>query len=255
MRRNLAWLIVGLLFVCLTAGVRGEDFRVDTEVFRGSNKEPIAEILTIFSGGNVYDFQQAAPHEITISEPRRGVVTLLNVQHKKKAVVDMPELINAAINMQAAAAQAKNNPVFVAAAQPVFNITSSENTENNSKHTKLVFANKTLQYTVTGQLARHPGAANDYRHFSDLSARLGSLRSGGLPAGARLEVNAEIAKNGLLPTRVERVIHESLRKSEVRTEHLVVWTLAAEDRRRIDMAGNYLVEFTLIDFNEFCALK
>jgi hypothetical protein len=257
MRCNLVWLLVGLTCALCCAPnqtVHAEDFRVDTEVFRGSSKEPIAEILTIFHHGNVYDFQLARPHEITISEPRQGRVTLLNVQHKKKAVIDTLELLNAAINVQAAAAQL-NNPVFVAAAEPAFEVTSSEYSENNSKFTKLVFANKTLQYTVSGQLARHPAAANDYRYFSDLSARLSSLRSGGLPAGARLEVNAEIANKGLLPKSVERVVHESrFGKSEVRTEHLVVWTLAQEDRKRIDTASTYLVEFALLDFNSFCAL-
>ncbi|WP_254512521.1 hypothetical protein [Anatilimnocola floriformis] len=259
MRRNLAWLIVGLLFVGLTAArqsAHGEDFRVDTEVFRGNSKEPIAEILTIFQSGNVYDFQLAGPQEITIFEPRRGVVTLLNVEHKKKAVVETLELINAAISMQAAAA-AGSNPVFAAAAQPAFEVKSSEFKQNNSDFTKLVFTGNTLKYTVTGQQAHTPGAANDYRYFSDLSARLSSLRVGGLPAGARLEVNAEIAKHGLLPTEVERIIQETrFGKSEVRTQHLVVWKLSQEDRKRIDTACGYLVDqkFETIDFNQFCAL-
>ena len=79
---------------------------------------------------------------------------------------------------------------------------------------------------------------------------------GNLPAGARLEVNDAIAKKGLLPTKVERVIQESRfgKKIEVRSEHLVVWTLSQEDVKRIDIVGDQLTQFTLVPFEQFCGL-
>lgn len=247
-------LLTSLAFAFMGQAIcSAEDFRIDTEIFRGSSKTPEIEVLTIFQSGNVYDFQLTDPQEITVFEPRRGVLTLLNVKDKKKASVTTQELLQAALNMQGAAVQG-GNPVFAAAAQPVFELTSAEFKENNSKFTKLTFAGKPIQYTVTGQVARHPAAANEYRFFSDWSARLSSLRAGNLPAGARLEVNAEIAKNGLLPTKVERLIQESRfgKKIEVRSQHLVVWTLSQEDVKRIDIVGDQLTQFTLVSFEEFC---
>ena len=255
MRQGLNWLIwVAIALASATTG-RGEDFRIDTQVFRGASKEPVADILTIFHNGNVYDFQLASPQEITIFEPRRAMLTLLNVEKKQKASLTTVELLNAAISMQTAAAET-DNAIFAAAARPVFEVTSSDYEESTNKFTKLVFAGKPIQYTVTGQLARHPAAANDYRHFSDWSARLSSLRPGNLPAGARLEVNDAIAKRGLLPKKVERVIQENRfgKKIEVRSEHLVVWTLSQEDMKRIDTAGDYLANFTLVAFDQFCGL-
>lgn len=251
---KLFFLLTSLAFVVVGQTLcSAEDFRIDTEIFRGSSKTPEIEVLTIFHSGNVYDFQLTEPQEITVFEPRRGVLTLLNVKEKKKASVTTQELLNAALNMQAAAVNA-GNPVFAAAAQPVFEMTSADFQENNSNFTRLTFVGKPIQYTVTGQTARHPAAANDYRYFSDWSARLSSLRSGNLPAGARLEVNDAIAKKGLLPTKVERVIQESTfgRKIEVRSQHLVVWTLSQEDIKRIDIVGDHLTNFMHVTFEEFC---
>lgn len=259
MRHGLKLLFIVLTSVAFVAAGQAsnwaEDFRIDTEIFRGSLKTPEIEVLTIFRSGNVYDFQLTDPQEITVFEPRRGVLTLLNVKEKKKASVTTQELLNAALNMQAAAVNA-GNPVFAAAAQPVFELTSVDFKENNSNFTKLTFAGKPIQYTVTGQIARHPAAANEYRYFSDWSARLSSLRPGNLPAGARLEVNDAIAKKGLLPTRVERVIQESRfgKKIEVRSQHLVVWTLSQEDVKKIDIVGDHLTKFTHVTFEEFCGL-
>jgi hypothetical protein len=257
MRHGLKQLFIGLTMLAWVGSVAvtgmAEDFRIDTEIFVAAEKKPKFEILTIFHSGNVYDFQLTDPQEITVFEPRRGMLTLLNVKEKMKACVTTAELLNAALNMQAAAAGA-GNPVFAAAAQPVFETTTVDFKENNSNYTKLTFAGKPIQYTVTGQVARHPAAANDYRYFSDWSARLSSLRPGNLPAGARLEVNDAIAKKGLLPTKVERVIQESRfgKKIEVRSEHLVVWTLSQEDLKKIDVVGDHLTRFPLVSFEEFC---
>lgn len=232
---------------------RGEDFRIDTEIFVDSEKKPRVEILTIFHSGHVYDFQLGNPEEITHFDPRRGVLNLLDVKSQRRASLTTHELLNAALSMQAAAAAQTQNPVFAEAARPVFEASSVDFQENKVDFTKVTFAGKQLHYVVTGQKARHPAAANDYRYFSDWSARLSSLRGGNLPAGARLEINDAIAKKGLLPTKVERVIQESrFGKKLVRSQHLVNWTLSQEDLKRIDRAGDCLAKFTLVSFEEFC---
>lgn len=51
-----------LSYIVLAAGVQmaatalALDFRVETDVFIGTDKDPIAENLTLFSDGQVYDF-------------------------------------------------------------------------------------------------------------------------------------------------------------------------------------------------------
>lgn len=261
---NLLTVVWMLAMIATAASVaRGEDFRIDTDIFIGSSKTPAAEVLTLFHSGNVYDFQLSGSEEITMFEPRRAQLTVIDPLKKRRTTLSTLDLLNAAVSLQTAVVEQRNpNPVFLAAAQPVFEVTSEEIQENGSDFTRLTFAGKPIQYTVTAQKARHPSAANEYRYFSDWSARLSSLRPGsGLPAGARCEVNDALARKGLLPTKVEREIQETPlaragllpRKSEVRSQHLVVWALSQEDMKRIDRVGDLLVNTKLVSFEEYCA--
>ena len=51
-----------------------EDFRVETDVFVGGEKEPVAQNVTLFSGGLVYDFPLIGPQEITVFDAARGAL-------------------------------------------------------------------------------------------------------------------------------------------------------------------------------------
>jgi hypothetical protein len=254
MRR--AAMIIGLVLVSV-AGIpaRGEDFRIDTEVFIGTEKKPEVEMLTIFAQGRIYDFRLTKPEEITIYEPTRGVVTLVHVDRQVKATLTTQELLQAATDLQAAALNsADSDAVFKTAAKPDYQPKSEDFVENGNKYKKLLLSGKPIEYTVTAQAPRHPDAARHYKYFADWSARLTSIRPNNLPAGARLEVNDAIAKEGLIPIRVERVIQANAlsRKLEVRSEHLVNWILSAEDNRRIDLAGDHLANAKLVTFGAYC---
>ena len=56
-----------------------EEFRVDTDVYlEGEGKEPIAETLTLFSNGLIYDFILTGSEEITIFDVDRGHIVMLD---------------------------------------------------------------------------------------------------------------------------------------------------------------------------------
>src|SRR5690348_13125228 len=105
-RAFLILLVLGTWTCCLgfTTVLRAEDFRIYTDYFVGSEKKPSAEVLTIFQGGIVYDFQDP---EITILEPRRGKLTLLNTKHQVRAMLETAELLDAAISLQTEALKSK----------------------------------------------------------------------------------------------------------------------------------------------------
>lgn len=251
-------ILVALLFslgTSLAAGnfARGEDFRLDTEVFIGTEKEPAVETLTIFSEGEIYDFLLTKPEEITLFEPSRAKITLIDVNRRVKASLTTQELLDAVISLQAIALQSKDE-VFKEAAKPYFKLKDEEFTENAAPFTRLEFEGNLIHYKAVGQKARHPDAARDFKYFADWYARLNSVRPGNLPAGARLEVNDLLGKKGLIPTRVDRLITPSVftRKIEMHSKHLVNWRLSAEDRKRIDNTGTYLADFQLISFDAYC---
>ncbi len=48
-----------------------DDFRIETKVFTGKETEPSSETLTLFRGGQVFDFL-TKPNEITLFDKPRG---------------------------------------------------------------------------------------------------------------------------------------------------------------------------------------
>jgi hypothetical protein len=76
-----------------------------------------------------------------------------------------------------------------------------------------------------------------------------------LPPGARLQLNQELASRGLLPTEIKLTIAPSSRfksKLELRSRHLINWTLSGSDRKRLERAGDYLQTFRTVSFEEYC---
>ncbi|WP_425617209.1 hypothetical protein NA78x_000882 [Anatilimnocola sp. NA78] len=250
-----ATLLLSAALALATFGLAaGEDFRIDTELFIGSAKEPFSENLTIFNEGEIYDFLLTNSEEITVFEPRQGKLTLLDVKRQLKATMDTKELLEAALSLQAKALE-ETDAVFRAAAKPEFIVKHEAFKENGNKFTRLKLEAKVIQYTAVGEKPRHPDAARDFRYFADWYARLNSVR-GNLPAGARLELNAAIFDQGLLPLRIERVVQSDKfhRKAEVHSKHLIVWRLSGEDQKRIEQAQTYMVsdKFTLVTFDQYC---
>ena len=100
MRQALNLLTVVSMFALIasaTTVARGEDFRIDTDIFIGSSKTPAAEVLTVFHSGNVYDFQLSGSEEITMFEPRRGLLTVIDPKKKQRTTLETIDLLNAAV--------------------------------------------------------------------------------------------------------------------------------------------------------------
>jgi len=251
--RRATWFFVTacvLAVSCCGGSARAEDFRVDTDYYVGNEKKPSAEVLTIFQGGIAYDFQGV---ETMVLDPRRGKLTLLDSERKVRADLETAELLDAATSLQAVALDSKN-PALVAAAKPEFQKSSEDFQQNGGQFTRLTFQSAPLRYIVEAQAARTPEAVQEYKYFVDWSARLNSLRPGGQPAGARLEINEDLAAKGLIPTRIDRVIPDA-RIREVRAQHSVIWKLSQDDHSRIDKTGTQLVKFQLVSFDQYIKIN
>src|SRR5262245_48834088 len=92
---------VGFLIATLVAlaTVEAQEFRVDSEVFAGQEKQPFLETLTIFTSGIAYDFQLTQPREITVFDPGRGRFTMLDETRQVKAVVTTADLFQFTIDL------------------------------------------------------------------------------------------------------------------------------------------------------------
>src|SRR5438105_11834412 len=74
--------------------VDGQEFRVDTELFENQAKEPFLQTLTIFADGMMFDFLLTEPREVTVIDPARGRITLLDESRKLKASITTQEILN-----------------------------------------------------------------------------------------------------------------------------------------------------------------
>ncbi|HEX5103132.1 MAG TPA: hypothetical protein VFV87_04945, partial [Pirellulaceae bacterium] len=223
----------------------GQEFRIDTELFIGKQKEPRVETLTLFSGGMIYDFLLSRPEEISLFDPVRGRFTLLDPARKLRCGLSTQDVLNYCLALETHAAESKD-PLFQFAASPQFTPQVEEFAENGQQRTRLVMAGKPLEYAAVAYHPEQPEAVSAFRSFTDWYARLNAMRPGGLPPGARLELNRALAERGLVPLEITCTLaapNVLASKTSLRSRHLVTWTLSGEDRKRIERAGNYLVEF------------
>jgi hypothetical protein len=246
-----SWLVFAILAE-LSAIAGGQDFRVDTEVFFGQEKQPAVEALTIFSDGRVYDFL-LSQQEIVVFDPPRGQFTLLDETRRVKATVTTQDLMEVTLELESHAAKGKN-ALLAFAARPTFETTSEEVKENGQDLVRLTLAGKPLEYVALGMKPQRPEAARLYRYFADWYARLNATRPPNLPAGARLALNEELAKRELLPREIIRTITPAnplAKKEEIKSQHLVNWVLAGEDRKKIERAHDAMATFQPVSYDEF----
>jgi hypothetical protein len=248
--------------VGLNAAALAQDFRIDTEVFIGAEtekkgKEPVAETLTIFANGMVYDFLLTDSREITLFDPSRGRFNLLDESRQVKTSLSTQDVLEYVLAFESHAAQSKDR-LFEFAARPQFQTTTEEVQQGGQSMVKISLTGTPLSYVALGQRPQQPEVVRPYHQFADWFARLNAARPGNLPPGARLALNQALADQGLLPLEVTRTIITSgtfgrERKLEARTRHLVNWTLSGEDRKRIEHAGDCLVTFQEVSFDQYRA--
>ncbi len=252
--RHLPYLASLGILMSFAATAPGQDFRVDTEVFAGEEKQPINETLTIFSGGRVYDILLGSSNEIAIFDPAHGRFTLLDPARKLQCTIANQELLDYVLELNKAAI-AQKAPLFVAAADPQFEVSQEPIGGNQAATLRVTLKSKLITYTATGKEPAQAHAVDAFRQFADWYARLNVIRGGGsLPPGARLALNRELAERKLLPEEIVRVtLQPGLRdkKLEVRSKHLFNWVLSAADHKRIEQAGDHLANFQAVSFSEY----
>ena len=248
MTRFLSLTTACLLSFCQPLAASAGDFRIDTEVFAGEEKQPILETLTIFANGVVYDFRWTEPKEVTVFDPLHGRFTLLDENQRVKAVVTTRELLDFSLQLEKEAAKQKGLVAFCA--EPQFEQTEAAVEQRGQSLTELTFTAKPLTYIVRGQKAEHPEAAKIYRQFADWCARLNTT-DGNLPAAARLVVNQSLAERDLLPLEVTRTIPFGTKTTVLRSEHRFNWRLSGDDQKRIERAGDMMAQFEVVSYERY----
>ncbi|MCA9227760.1 MAG: hypothetical protein KDA47_19200 [Planctomycetales bacterium] len=254
--RNCDWRSVGLaLMVLAVASVaardtRADEFRIDSAVYRGEENTPLLETKTLFSEGLAYDFMLTGSKEITVLDPIRGRIILLDPKNERLCTVSTEEILRFTAEVRNLIGDNRRETL-----DPEF----TESYDEASK--QLTMRSKYLIYESTGVTPKHLTAVAMYRAFADWSARLNAMRPNNPPPFGRLKLNAAIAERNLIPRTVTRTTMSaagplsaiSRSRLVMRSDHLVVWSLSATDRKEIGQVSDYLTKFKPVTFEDYHA--
>lgn len=222
------------------------EFRMQSEVYRGKEKEPVSESLTLFKGGVVYDFSLPEATEITMFDPVHGRFVLLDCRRNVKTILSTAEVLAFLKNLHEQPEFAKQAYLF----DPKF----KESYDAKTHWLTLDGESQPISYRakLLNDKPADPEIATEYRKFADWYSRLNAVK-GNLHTLARIPLNRAIANHESVPEEVELTIDGRVGKAEVRSRHLFNWVLSANDVKRIAKVGECNADFDEVPFAEFKA--
>ena len=228
----------------------GPSFRVETELFVGDKVQPAARHLTLFDSGVIYDFRLDDDRFVTLFDPTRGRVILVDRRKLEQTVVNTADLLQVTAQLRAAVTQEGKADRFGlnAVVAP-----ASDVKPGDVSAFEISFGD--TRYRTTTQPVTKPEIARAYNHFATLAAQLNVLQSPGAlaPPFARMTLGQHIADAGLLPleTVLEVKKENRILKDRYRSHLLVIEQLSSLDRNRIADFGKVLATCQQVELATF----
>jgi len=229
---TLTWAILSMAF--------GEQpgFRIETDIHFGNEKAPAKQTLTLFSEGVYYDFSLDDPTAITMIDPQRQRIVLLDAKRHIKTTIDANELFK---YVDSAKKQATSPDL-------VLLLKASDQVSFDEQSQICTVGIPQMQYHATTQKPRDPSMAEQYADFANWSARLNAVYPPQRPPYVRMRLNDELALRGLLPAEIEITTKPVSGKSMVaRCRLLALWKLSNDDQAKIKNVGEKLAQFNELD--------
>lgn len=245
---------------------RGDEFRVESEVFVNGAEEPVARSLTLFREGIAWDFLEpavvsagakpsagpATAGEIVLHDPARERVVLIDPARNLKTNIDAIRLERLSVSL-ASWARKSDDRLVRWAGGPDFGEGMTESAE------RIELVGPRVRYAVEFAEPTSADAAGIYRRFADTAILLKALvRPGGLPPFPRLAINRRVAAAGGIPTVVSLDINSRLsvvtgRADSLRCVHRFHPRLLTGDLSRIEEAESRVALATPVELAEFVA--
>ncbi len=214
-------------------------FRVDTDIYVNSTKPPIKRTLTLFSEGVYYDFEESDAGLITVIDPTRNRIVLLDRKREIKTVLDTKQV-------QLMVANAR-----VQADAKIASIAKSEFEKTSAGQEIAVVQNDFMEYRASIQEPSQADMAQQYADFADWSARLNAIYQPKMPPYLRLELNQLISNRHALPNEIKRVTRQGGRQMELTCRLITVWQLSQDDLTKIARCGSMLAQFKDVSADEY----
>ena len=237
-----------LLFVLLLAApvALAADFRIETKVFSEGKETPLTQNTTLFQSGVVYDFLES-PRRVAIfrhgREGEPGQFLLIDPNRNLKTEISTVR-IEAAIDKLQTWAMTQENPLLRFAADPQFKETF------DAESGLLTLTGSHMTYRLTTMPVGEQEVSADLRSYLDNYAKLNCLLGSSMPPLPRLMVNKAITQHRLVPVEVKLSL-ATPEKTTLRAEHFFTWALSKDDRARIALVGEQLVNFRNVSNAKF----
>ncbi len=216
-------------------------FRVETDLFEGTQVKPQSQHLLLFDAGVVYDLPVGTGATVSIFDPGRSRIILLHKVQRVRTSISTESLIQISAQVRAAAIESGAERALGIGAKVVPDGTRDRYT--------LEFGD--TKYVVTTQSSLHEGVAAEYAAFTVWACRLNIARHVGSPPFARMTLAEFLAAEKTLPRQIKLEVRRGLKTREYRAEHLYVGRLSDLDRKKISEAGQMISSFDEVEFSAF----
>lgn len=219
-------------------------FRIDTDIHFANEKAPSKQSLTLFSEGVYYDFSMDDTKAITMVDPQRNRIILLDGIRNIQTTIDMNEL---AKYVDAAKAQADSPDLKLL-------LKAAEQAAFDDQTATCTVGIKQINYVASTQKPPEAIIAQQYADFANWSARLNAVYPPHRPPYVRMRLNDELGSRGYLPAEIEiTTTLASGRPSTTRCRLLALWLLSKDDQAAIKGVGEKLAKYSKLDPSKYFA--
>lgn len=220
------------------------EFRIDTDILFGNEKAPSKQSLTLFAEGVFYDFSKDDPNAITMIDPQRNRIILLDGKRNIQTTIDMAELSKYVESAKQQAGTPDLQLLLKAADEVVFD----EDTKT------CTVGIKQIKYVATTQIPPDSLIAKQYADFANWSARLNAVYPPNRAPYVRMRLNDELASRGLVPDEISiQTALASGKSANARCRLLALWRLSTDDKASIKSVGEKLAKYSKLDSSKFFA--
>ena len=243
-----AFFRISLLALLVFSGgtqVCAKSFRIETKVYRGNDKEPVSETITLFQNGVVYDFLTEPAQIAVFRKPmadQAGRLVLLDTKLQRRVELTTDQIGQALLKLQKWAAR-QQDPTLRFTADPHFEGTFTPETG------ELVLESHMQTYRLKTTPAKDSEALAEYRGFLDWYTRLNAFMVSHTPPQPRLHVNAALSKYKVFPLVVE--LSRAGIDTNLKAKHDFTWRLSQQDRARIDKAHEAMSSYRKVSNQEW----
>jgi len=240
-----ASLIAASLMVVTLGVSQAAEFGVTTHIYKAAGRIPIVSCNTVFTGQKVFDVTTSHPRKATIIDYQAGTIDIFSPQHQVKLRLSTQDVLRYSAYFKSHGEFRGELMQFLK--EPKF---TSEFTPENQT---LSMAGGPLRYDVAVARTENRPAVDEYARFCDWAAQLNFVCAGGSPPAARIEVNARLRSQSVLPQEIRKTIlgAEPSETVTLRSTHEYRWLVSDEDRALIQSLEQDMAEAKSVNLREF----